>query len=37
MMRTSVNITGDSMVSLIVSKSENSFDNTIFKDPKAGM
>jgi Na+/H+-dicarboxylate symporter len=37
MMRTSVNITGDSMVSLIVSKSENSFDETIFKDPKAGM
>jgi len=25
------------MVSLIVSKSENSFDETIFKDPKAGM
>ena len=36
MMRTSVNITGDSMVSLIVSKSENSFDNAIFKDPNAG-
>jgi len=37
MMRTSVNITGDSMVSVIVSKSENSFDTAVFKDPKAGI
>jgi len=36
-MRTSVNITGDSMVSVIVSKSENSFDTAVFKDPKAGV
>jgi len=37
MMRTAVNITGDSMVSVIVSKSENSFDASVFKDPKAGI
>jgi Na+/H+-dicarboxylate symporter len=36
-MRTAVNITGDSMVSVIVSKSENSFDDSVFKDPKAGI
>ena len=37
MMRTAVNITGDSMVSIITSKSENSFDQNIFNDPKAGI
>ena len=37
MMRTAVNITGDSMVSLITSKSEKSFDKSIFEDPKAGL
>ena len=35
MMRTAVNITGDSMVSLINSKSEKSFNKSIFEDPKA--
>ena len=37
MMRTAVNITGDSMVSLITSKSEKSFNESIFEDPKAGL
>jgi len=37
MMRTAVNITGDSMVSLITSKSEKSFNLEVFKDPKAGL
>ena len=37
MMRTAVNITGDSMVSLITSKSEKSFNLNIFRDPKAGL
>ena len=37
MMRTAVNITGDSMVSLITSKSEKSFNKSIFEDPEAGL
>ena len=37
MMRTAVNITGDSMVSLITSKSEKSFNKSVFEDPKAGL
>ena len=37
MMRTAVNITGDSMVSLITSKSEKSFNKSIFEDPKSGL
>ena len=37
MMRTSVNITGDSMVSILTSKSEKCFDEKIFLDPKAGL
>ena len=37
MMRTAVNITGDSMVSLITSKSEKSFNKSIIEDPKAGL
>ena len=37
MMRTAVNITGDSMVSLITSKSEKSFNKSIFEDHKAGL
>ena len=37
MMRTAVNIIGDSMVSLITSKSEKSFNKSIFEDPKAGL
>jgi len=37
MMRTAVNITGDSMVSIITSKSEKSFNKSIFEDPKAGL
>ena len=36
MMRTAVNITGDSMVSLLTSKSEKSFNEDIFMDMKAG-
>jgi len=36
MTRTAVNVTGDSMVTLIVGKSENQFDNATFKDPNAG-
>ena len=32
MMRTAVNITGDSMVSVITAKSEKSFDEKIFLD-----
>ena len=37
MMRTAVNITGDSMVSLVTSKSEKSFNLEVFNDPKAGI
>tara|TARA_B100000686_G_scaffold355150_1_gene470446 strand:+ start:4631 stop:5920 length:1290 start_codon:yes stop_codon:yes gene_type:complete len=37
MMRTSVNITGDSMVSLLTSKSEKCFDEDTFLDPEAGL
>ena len=37
MMRTAVNITGDSMDSLITSKSEKSFNKSVFEDPKAGL
>lgn len=36
MTRTAVNVTGDSMVTLIVGKSENQFDNDVFEDPNAG-
>jgi Na+/H+-dicarboxylate symporter len=36
MTRTAVNVTGDSMVSLIVAKSEGQFDNEMFVDEKAG-
>ncbi|GHE78579.1 dicarboxylate/amino acid:cation symporter [Thalassotalea profundi] len=36
MTRTSVNVTGDSMVTLIVGKSEKQFDQTIFDNPDAG-
>ncbi len=36
MTRTAVNVTGDSMVSIIVAKSEQQFDNDIFLDEKAG-
>lgn len=36
MTRTAVNVTGDSMVTLIVGKSENQFDETIYNDPDAG-
>jgi Na+/H+-dicarboxylate symporter len=37
MTRTAVNITGDAMVSCIVAKSENNFDETVYKDPDAGL
>ncbi|HEX5791847.1 MAG TPA: dicarboxylate/amino acid:cation symporter [Rheinheimera sp.] len=36
MTRTSVNVTGDAMVSCIVGKSEGAFDKTVFDDIKAG-
>lgn len=36
MMRTAVNITGDSTVSVIVAKSENALDESIYYDPDAG-
>jgi Na+/H+-dicarboxylate symporter len=36
MTRTSVNVTGDSMVSIIVAKSEQQFDNDMFLDENAG-
>lgn len=36
MTRTAVNVTGDSMVSVIVGKSEKQFDQEVFDDPNAG-
>jgi Na+/H+-dicarboxylate symporter len=36
MTRTAVNVTGDSMVSIVVAKSENQFDEDIFYDENAG-
>ncbi|GAA0815316.1 dicarboxylate/amino acid:cation symporter [Colwellia asteriadis] len=36
MTRTAVNVTGDSMVSVIVAKSENQFDEEMYLDPNAG-
>lgn len=36
MARTAVNVTGDSMVSIIVAKSEGQFDNDMYLDEKAG-
>ncbi len=36
MCRTSVNITGDAMVSTVVAKSENKFNPDIYNDPEAG-
>ncbi|XPF95962.1 dicarboxylate/amino acid:cation symporter [Colwellia sp. RE-S-Sl-9] len=36
MTRTAVNVTGDSMVTLIVGKSENQFDEEVYKDLNAG-
>jgi len=36
MTRTAVNVTGDSMVTLIVGKSENQFDQEVFEDDAAG-
>jgi Na+/H+-dicarboxylate symporter len=37
MTRTSVNITGDAMVSIVVAKSEGEFDEKVFNDPRAGL
>lgn len=37
MIRTAVNITGDSCVTCIVAKSENALDETRFNDPQAGV
>ncbi|TWX56215.1 dicarboxylate/amino acid:cation symporter [Colwellia hornerae] len=36
MTRTAVNVTGDSMVSIVVGKSENQFDESVFNDENAG-
>ncbi|UUO24762.1 dicarboxylate/amino acid:cation symporter [Colwellia sp. M166] len=36
MTRTAVNVTGDSMVTVIVGKSEQQFDEAVFNDPNAG-
>jgi Na+/H+-dicarboxylate symporter len=36
MTRTAVNVTGDSMVTIIVGKSEDQFDEAVFNDPEAG-
>ncbi len=36
MTRTAVNVTGDSMVTVIVGKSEDQFDEEVFKNPDAG-
>ncbi|TWX73224.1 dicarboxylate/amino acid:cation symporter [Colwellia sp. C1TZA3] len=36
MTRTAVNVTGDSMVTIIVGKSEDQFDEAVFNDPNAG-
>ena len=36
MTRTAVNVTGDSMVSVVVAKSEQQFDNAMYLDAKAG-
>lgn len=37
MIRTAVNITGDSAVTVIVAKSEGALDETLFNDPQAGV
>jgi Na+/H+-dicarboxylate symporter len=37
MIRTAVNITGDAMVSCVVSKSERQMDMAVFEDPNAGL
>jgi len=36
MMRTAVNVTGDSVITTIVARSENSIDMTTYNDPNAG-
>jgi Na+/H+-dicarboxylate symporter len=36
MTRTAVNVTGDSMVTVVVGKSEDQFDEAVFNDPDAG-
>lgn len=36
MIRTAVNVTGDAMVSTVVAKSDDSLDDAVFNDPKAG-
>ena len=36
MTRTAVNVTGDSMVTVVVGKSENQFDESVFSNPDAG-
>ncbi len=36
MTRTAVNVTGDSMVSIVVGKTENQFDREVYLDENAG-
>ncbi|MBE23872.1 MAG: hypothetical protein CMM33_00460 [Rhodospirillaceae bacterium] len=37
MLRTAVNITGDSAVTCVIAKGENSLDSEIFEDPSVGL
>jgi Na+/H+-dicarboxylate symporter len=37
MIRTSVNVTGDAVVTCVVAKSEKELDMSVFKDPEAGL
>ena len=37
MVRTAVNVSGDSVVSCIVAKAEGKFDSDMFRDPRAGL
>lgn len=36
MMRTAVNVSGDAMVTCLIAKSENAFDETLYADPQSG-
>jgi Na+/H+-dicarboxylate symporter len=37
MIRTSVNVTGDAVVTCVVAKSEKELDMSVFKNPEAGL
>jgi Na+/H+-dicarboxylate symporter len=37
MLRTVVNITGDALVTCIIARGENAFDEKVFNDPEAGV